>query len=201
MKRRVLLPLLIIPLCAPLSVAAPQTSHSAQTLSALTSQRPKWTEADWKALLARAEHGDVGAQFWLGSGYEQGWFGKADFREALKWLRKAAAHGDPDAQYTLGQMYEHGEGVQQNYVLAAKWYRKAAEHVPDLGGAGQGRNSLGLLYMDGLGVPKDYVQAYMWFSLTNFETNLSYAEAQMTPAQILEAERMAKKWRSHHAER
>ena len=86
-------------------------------------------------------------------------------------------------------MYEHGEGVPQNYVLAAQWYRKAAEHVPDFGGAGQGRNNLGLLYMDGLGVPKDYVQAYMWFSLTNFETNLSSAKAQMTPAQVLEAER------------
>jgi hypothetical protein len=198
MKRRVLLPLLIIPLFAPFSVAAPQTSQSTQTAAALTSQRPKWTEANWKALLARAQHGDVGAQFWLGAGYEQGWFGKADFREALKWLRKAAAHGDPDAQNTLGQMYEDGEGVEQNYALAAKWYLKATEHVPDLGGAGQGRNNLGLLYLDGLGVPKDYVQAYMWFSLANTEENLSYAKAQMTPAQVLEAERMAKEWKSRH---
>jgi hypothetical protein len=52
--------------------------------------------------------------------------------------------------------------------------------------------------MDGLGVPKDYVQAYMWFSLTNFETNLSYSKAQMTRVQILEAERMAKEWKSRH---
>jgi TPR repeat protein len=98
-------------------------------------------------------------------------------------------------------MYEGGEGVERNYVLAAKWYRKAANHVPDFGGAGQGRNRLGLLYLDGLGVPKDYVQAYMWFSLANVEENLSYAKAQMTPAQILEAERMAAKWERHHPER
>jgi TPR repeat protein len=97
--------------------------------------------------LAKAQHGDAGAQFWLGAGYEQGWFGKTDFQQALKWLRRAAKHGDPDAQNALGQMYEDGEGVAQNYVVAAQWYRKAAEHVRDFGGAGQGRNNLGLLYM------------------------------------------------------
>jgi hypothetical protein len=97
-------------------------------------------------------------------------------------------------------MYEFGEGVQQNYILAAKWYRKAAEHVPDLGGAGQGRNNLGLLYLNGLGVPKDYVQAYMWFRLSNSDTNLTFAKAQMTPAQILEAERTAAVWKSRHPE-
>jgi uncharacterized protein len=201
MKRRILFPSIVIPLVAPLLVAAPQTPHSMQPASASISQRSKWTEADRKALLARARHGDAGAQFWLGAGFEQGWFGKVNFQKALKWLRKAAAHGNPDAQVTLGQMYENGEGVPQNYEQAAKWYRKAAEHVPDLGGAGQGRNNLGLLYMGGLGVPKDYVQAYMWFRLTNFETNLSYAKAQMTPAQVLEGERMAAEWKSYHPER
>jgi TPR repeat protein len=85
---------------------------------------------------------------------------------------------------------------------AAYRYRTAAEHVPDRGGAGQGRNNLGLLYMDGLGVPQDYTQAYMWFSLANFKKNqnLSYAKARMSPAQVLEAERMAAEWRSHHPE-
>jgi uncharacterized protein len=98
-------------------------------------------------------------------------------------------------------MYADGEGVPQNYALAANWYRKAAEHLPDFGGAGQGRNNLGLLYMDGLGVQKDYVQAYMWFSLANAETNLSSAKAQMTPTEVLEAERMAAEWKSSHPER
>jgi TPR repeat protein len=201
MKRRVLLPLIIIPLFATFSVAAPQTPHSMQGASASASQPPKWTEADKKALLAKAQHGDAGAQFWLGTGYEQGWFGKADFHAALKWLRRAAMHGDPDAQNELGEMYKNGEGVSQNYVLAAKWYRKAAEHVPDFGGAGEGRNNLGLLDMDGLGVPKDYVQAYMLFSLANSEENIFDTKAQMTPAQVLEAERMASEWKNHHRER
>jgi TPR repeat protein len=97
-------------------------------------------------------------------------------------------------------MYEDGEGVQQNYTLAANWYRKAAEHVPNLGGAGQGRNNLGLLYMNGLGVPKDYVQAYMWFRLANSDANLSYAKSQMNPSQIIEAERKATEWEILHSE-
>ena len=41
----------------------------------------------------------------------------------------------------------------------------------------------------------------MWFSLSNSEANLSDAKAQMTPAQIREAERMATEWKNHHSER
>jgi hypothetical protein len=137
---------------------------------------------------------------WLAAAYEQGWFGKTDVPEALKWYRKSAANGNPDSQNDLGRMYEDGEGVKQNYVLAAKWYRKAAEHVPDLGGAGQGRNNLGMLYLEGRGVPKDYVQAYMWFSLFKHDqnANLIYAKEHMTREQILKAERMAEEWKSRH---
>jgi len=42
----------------------------------------------------------------------------------------------------------------------------------------------------------------MWFSLTNFDTNpnLSHAKAQMNPAQVLKAERMAEEWKSNHPE-
>jgi len=135
---------------------------------------------------------------WLASAYEQGWFGKANFSEALKWFRRSAQQGNPDAQNSLGQMYEDGEGVIQNYSLAAKWYRRAAEHDRDLGGAGQGRNNLGMLYVDGHGVPKDYVQAYMWFRLADFESNpnLSFAKAHMTPEQVLEAEQLVEEWKN-----
>ena len=55
---------------------------------------------------------------WLACAYEQAWFGKTNFPEALKWFRKSAEQGNPDAQNELGQMYENGEGVTQNYALA-----------------------------------------------------------------------------------
>jgi TPR repeat protein len=145
-----------------------------------------------------AEDGVAGAQFWLGVAYERNEFGVTDEREAVKWYRKAAEQGNPDAEVELGLCYEDGRGVEQDYALAAQWFRKAAEHVPNLGGAGQGRNELGLLYMDGLGVPKDYVQAYMWFSLAGTEANLAVVQVEMTPAQILRAQQMADEWKKRH---
>src|SRR6266404_580100 len=149
-------------------------------------------------MLRAAEQGDTEAQFWLGVAYEQNWFGSIDRQEALKWYKRAAEGGDPDAQVEFGQKYGDGDGVEQNYKLAAEWFRRAAEHVPDLGGAGQGRNRLGLLYMKGLGVPLDYVQAYFWFSLSGTEGNATEAKTHLSPAQIREADRLVKEWKEQH---
>jgi TPR repeat protein len=96
-----------------------------------------------------------------------------DAELALKWYRRSAESGDPDAQVVLGQKYEDGEGGEQNYELAAKWFRNAAEHVPDLGGAGQGRSHLGLLYMEGRAVLRGYPGAHFWFSLNGREAMLT----------------------------
>jgi TPR repeat protein len=151
-------------------------------------------------MLRAAEQGDAEAEFWLGVAYEQNWFGTTDVKEAVKWYQKAAQNGNPDAQVELGQKYEDGEGVEQNFKLAAEWFRKAAEHVPDLGGAGQGRNRLGLLYMDGLGVPQNYEQAYFWFSLDGPEGNGNTADAKshLSPAQIGRTDRLVKEWKERH---
>jgi hypothetical protein len=194
MKRRVVLYFSFLLVCSSM-VGAQQEDQPTQSV-----KRTEWTEKDRKELLIKAEQGDSDSQMWLGAAYEQGWFGDRNFSEALKWFRKSAAKGNPDAENALGQMYEDGEGVKQSYVTAAKWYRKAAEHVPDVGGAGQGRNNLGLLYLDGRGVPKDYIQAYMWFSLFHAEPNrnLLYAKERMTERQILEAERKVKDWKVSH---
>jgi hypothetical protein len=163
------------------------------------SQSPKWTAADERVFLKKAQQGDASSQMWLGCAYEQGWLGATNFPEALKWFKRAAEKGNPDAQTSLGQMYAAGEGVTENYALAAKWYRRAAEHVPDLDGAGQGRNNLGLLYMYGDGVPQSYVHAFMWFSLVSESNpNLRLAKEQMTPDQIREAERLAEQWKKRH---
>jgi TPR repeat protein len=80
------------------------------------------------------------------------------------------------------------------------WLRSGTEKprntFPIWGGAGQGRNDLGILYEQGLGVPKDFVQAYVWISLANGD--VSYAKDNMTPAQVLDAERMASEWKGRH---
>ena len=67
--------------------------------------------------------------------------------------------------------------------------------------------NLGVAYEDGgLGVPQDYALAYMWFNLasspaTNTDLrqmaveNRDKVAAKMTPAQIAEAQRMAREWK------
>ena len=149
----------------------------------------------WRA----AENGVPEAQFWLGVTCEQNlWLGVTDKQEALKWYKRAAEGDQPDAENELGVHYEDGDGVAQNYIQAAYWFRKAAEHVPNLGGAGQGRNNLGNLYVEGLGVPKDYVQAYMWLSLAGSDHSIEYLQREMTPSQILRAQSLANEWTKQH---
>jgi len=149
----------------------------------------------WRA----AEKGVPEAQFWLGVAFDQNpWFGVTDKKEALKWFRKAAEQGNPEAEATLGMRYEFGDGVEQDYAKASYWFRRAAEHVPDLGGAGQGRNNLGILYADGHGVPKDYIQAYIWFSLAGNDINLTSIQPEMTADQISRAQQLAADWKLQH---
>ena len=145
-----------------------------------------------------AQNGAVNAQFWLGLMYENGRGVKRNRQQSLKWFLKAAKQSISDAQVRLGQAYEDGDGVPQDYAQAAEWYRKAAEHVPDYGGAGQGRNDLGLLYLDGLGIPQDYVEAYKWFTLAGVTRNMDEAANRMTQDQVAEAQRRAKAWAKDH---
>ena len=97
-------------------------------------------------------------------------------------------------------MYNFGEGVPQDYEQAVAWYRKAA----DQGNAGA-QFCLGLMYENGQGVAQDYVRAHMWFNLAasgSSEPARSFSvkeraniEGVMTPAQIAEAQRMAREWK------
>ena len=58
--------------------------------------------------------------------YSEGKGVKQDFREAVKWLRKAADQGYFPAQYDLGFIYANGKGVEQNFVTGYAWWNIAA---------------------------------------------------------------------------
>ena len=75
----------------------------------------------------KAQAGDTEAQFVLGIMYANGSGVEQDFKEAVKWFRKAAHQGYARAQYNLGGMYRDGLGVEQDLKEAVKWYQKAAE--------------------------------------------------------------------------
>ncbi len=142
-----------------------------------------------------AAQGDADAQYNLGVMYGKGQGVTLDYARAVRWYRKSAEQGDADAQYNLALMYDNGYGVPQDYVQAAKLYKKAAEQ-----GDTEAQYNLGVMYGQGQGVPQDYVRAHMWFNLAGAQGNKeatkyrAHVAKLMTPAQITEAQRLAREW-------
>ena len=122
---------------------------------------------------------------------------RGDYATALKEFRALAEQGGAEAQNNLGWMYERGQGVLQDYAEAIRWYRMAAEQ----GNAG-GQYNLGLMYANGRGVPQDDVQAHMWLNLAVAQglevarRNRDIVAEGMTPAQLADAERLAREWKA-----
>ena len=150
-----------------------------------------------------AEQGDAKAQHNLGVMYDYGRGTPQDNTKAVKWYRRAAEQGIPEAQHNLGLIYENGQGVPRNDTEAVKWYRRAAEQ-----GIPEAQVNLGVKYYKGQGVPQDYILAHMWLNLAaarypaSAKKNLNDAvhykdmvDSLMTPAQIAEAERLAREWK------
>ena len=86
-------------------------------------------------------------------------------------------------------------GVPQDYAEALKWYRLAADQ-----GHASAQCNLGVMYANGEGVPQDYVRAHMWFNLSAAQGDQDAAKnrddvaKRMTPAQIAEAQKLAREW-------
>ena len=77
-------------------------------------------------LLHKAEQGDAGAQYALGTLYKNGEGVDQNYQEALKGYKKSADQGYVDAQVILGAMHYVGQGVAQDKVMAFEWWSKAA---------------------------------------------------------------------------
>ena len=88
--------------------------------------------------------------------------------------------------------------------LQARAFLKAAEQ-----GYPKAQNVVGAMYHDGQGVQQDYAQAYKWLTLANSRAedaatrdlavkNREKVAAKMTPAQVAEAQRMAREWAQSH---
>ena len=154
-------------------------------------------------LRASAEAGEAQAQYNLGVRYTVGEGVPQDYVEAVAWYRRAAEQGHAAAQYGLGVLYGTGEGVPQDYVEAVAWYRRAAEQ-----GEAQAQFNLGVRYGTGEGVPQDYVEAHMWLNLAASRSSGEQRERvvtardavaeRMTPADLSEAQRLAREWYAAH---
>jgi TPR repeat protein len=142
-----------------------------------------------------AEGGDAIAQNELGLRYHEGKGVPQDYRKAKEWFDKAVQQGHAGAQVNLGTLYLRGEGAPQSSQMALFWFTQAAKQEDALAFA-----KLGLMYAQGRGVLQDFVQAYMWYNLSAAHGESRSAEArdalakQMTPAQIAEAQRLAREW-------
>ena len=113
----------------------------------------------------------------------------------LAVIQRKANQGDASAEYQLGLMYKEGQDLPKDTTEAMKWWRKAAEQ-----GDATAQNSLGFMYDHGRGVPEDYVLAHMWFNLAaaaagNSAMARDLVAAKMTPAQIAEAQKLAREWK------
>ena len=146
--------------------------------------------------------GDARAQSMLALLYYRGRGVTQDYKEAVKWFRRAADQIDAAAPFYLGIMSAEGEGMPQNHAEAASWFRLAAER-----GNPEAQYNLGLAYATGIGVSPDNISAHMWLNLaaTGFASsdtgrrniavhNRDAVAAAMKPAQVAEAQRLASAW-------
>jgi uncharacterized protein len=109
------------------------------------------------------------------------------------------------SRYGLGAAYGGivlGLGVPKNDAEAVKWYQLAADQ-----GLAIAQLSLGINYVKGQGVPQNYVKANMLFNLAAAQGNQEAAknrdlvELRMTPAQITEAQKLTREWKSQSTPR
>ena len=77
-------------------------------------------------LEAKAEAGDVEAQYEMGWRHALGMEVDLDDDVAIEWLEKAAAVGHMLAQNNMGARYYTGDGVEQNLKKAYRLFFQAA---------------------------------------------------------------------------
>jgi hypothetical protein len=85
---------------------------------------------------------------------------------------------------------------RRDYATALRLVRPLAEQ-----GDANAQYNLGVFYDNGLGVPQDKVHAYMWLNLSAAQGREGAAAfrdliaRRMTPAQIAEAQKLAREWK------
>ncbi len=97
-------------------------------------------------------------------------YNRGDYATAFREMKLLAEQGDAESQNNLGVMYHHGQGVLQDYVQAHMWFNLSAAGLPP---------------------GKD---------LDNAAENRDIVAKLMTPAQIAEAQRLAREWKPKKVE-
>lgn len=169
--------------------------------SAFQQSDPQLAAVWWRKA---AMHGNAAAQWLLGMLYQGGAGVPKSYKQALDWYKLAAESeswpGAELAQFSVATVYAAGGvGIQPNYQKAALWYRRAAENY----GASTGIAlcELAYLYEHGKGVPRSDPSADLLYDLAAKyncplgESKLKTLAMQMTSAQLVNASRLAAKWK------
>lgn len=158
-----------------------------------------WARGDYKKalklLLPLAESGNAVAQHRLGVMYVLGQGVEKDPVKAVEWYTKAAEQGQAESQHGLGLRLLWGEGTEKDPQKAAAWFTASANQ-----GLTDSATWLGDMYWKGEGVAQDPVEAYKWLLLSKDKFNITHHDgttleqfaAQLTPAQLAEAQQRAK---------
>ncbi len=142
--------------------------------------------ADWflssetKALIVKADAGDVKAQFLVGAAYDTGEGAPRNGENAIKYYRMAAEQGHVEAQNSLGSVLQ----AEKRYTEALPWYERAAAQ-----GHALATNNLAYLHDMGLGVPQDRQKG---FELYSRAAELGWAEAMWNMANMYGAGQLGK---------
>lgn len=181
--------------------AAAQGNQEAQVHLARIFRTGSGTEADFRQSLywtwKAAIQGHAPSQAELGDAYESGWSVSKDLERARLWYMKAGEQGNSDAEWALAQLFRKGAGVPRDYRQALVWGVRAAEH-----GDESAQRGVGNWYLRGEGTEQNKVEAYKWLNLAaaagikQAVVERDQAEAQMSPAEIAEAQRRATAWRA-----
>lgn len=123
----------------------------------------------FELLTQSAELGYAPAQVTLGAEYK---FQLKNYKEAVKWFKRAADKGYAPAQYFLAICYLQGKGVEQDYNEAVALLNKSAEQDNYLACC-----ELAMCYEEGKGVEKDPVEAEKWHNkIEELKIKLGYKD-------------------------
>lgn len=116
------------------------------------------TPAARQLLQQAAERGHADAANLLGLGYEKGWWGAPDPRQALPWYEQAAARDHPAALYNLATCYLDAKGVAEDKAKALRLLQRGTR-LED----GDIFNLLGRGYAEGWWGRQDMEQAAFYY--------------------------------------
>lgn len=137
----------------------PKDSHSQQDVNLLFKKAQNLFEEDkndeaYKIFKQLAEQGDAKSQNALGSGYQHGFWGEINLKQAIYWYQKSADQDFREAIYNIGAL----DFLNGNHKQALPYFEKSAKmNDPNA------LNMLGIYYSNGILFNQDYDKALEYF--------------------------------------